>query len=208
MAALTHQSREWRITVEPSLGPEHTGLTREPRFLLLQYVTVADRRHQDYAADMTPRLLPALIFILAALPVQAQVYKWVDAKGQVNYSNAAPASAAGKTQVVEEQISVMGMDPAVRAYAERSYAERTRQNDADWQLRQRAMYTQASTPSYDSGYSGDYYPAYYGGYYGGAGYLRRPLHPLLNPNRPVLPPRVTHHSSRPGPRASAGDLRR
>ncbi|MFY9316125.1 MAG: DUF4124 domain-containing protein [Burkholderiales bacterium] len=33
---------------------------------------------------MTPRLIPALILALAALPAQAGTYKWVDEKGQVN----------------------------------------------------------------------------------------------------------------------------
>lgn len=160
---------------------------------------------------MTPRLIPALILALAALPAQAEVYKWVDAKGQVNYSNAPPPSVAGKAQQVEERISVMGMDPAVRAAAERRFAYREQQEELDWQQRQqRAMYVQTATPtpspSYSSGYSGDYYPAtYYGGYYGGysgryyGGYARRPIvnRPILGRPGAGFPPRVMHHSPRP-----------
>jgi hypothetical protein len=141
-----------------------------------------------------PRLLPALILALAALPAQAEVYKWVDAKGQINYSNTPPPSVAGKAQVVEEQISVMGMDPAVRAWADQRFAARERQAELDWQQRQqRATYMQTSASSYgsSSGYGGDYYPSsYYGGAYYPASY-RRHHH---------FRPTVIHHSS--GPRIS------
>jgi hypothetical protein len=168
---------------------------------------------QDYASAMTPRLLPALILALAALPAHAEVYKWVDAKGQVNYSNAPPPSVAGKAQVVEEQISVMGMDPAVRAWAEQRFAAQERQEERDWQQRQqRAMYTQPvytppSSTSYGSSYSGDYYPYYGGGYYYG-GYVQRPLRQHHH-HRPVhhrtgvwSPPRPTPHATSTGFRGS------
>jgi hypothetical protein len=132
---------------------------------------------------MTPRLLPALILALAALPAQAEVYKWIDAKGQVNYSNAPPPSLAGKAQIVEEQISVMGLDPAVRAWAERRFAAQERQEEIDWQQRQRSMHIQPASTSY-------YPSSFYGGYYGG--YVRGPY---LSPPRTVFSPRVKHHSS-------------
>jgi hypothetical protein len=105
-----------------------------------------------------PRLLAALIpqlILLAALPAQAEMYKWVDAKGQVNYSNAPPPSVAGVAQPVEERISVMGMDPAVRAAAERRYAANARAEELDWQRRQQLMsvqYTQPPVSSYGSSY--------------------------------------------------------
>src|SRR5262245_35593088 len=121
---------------------------------------------------MTLRLLPALILALAAVPAQAEVFKWIDEKGQVHYSNAPPPSVAGKAQVVEDQISVMGMDPSVRAWADRRFATRERQEELDWQMRQSSMYVQPA--SYGSGYDSGYYPSYYGGYYAGGAYLRRP----------------------------------
>ena len=133
---------------------------------------------------MALRLLAVLI-LAAALPAQAQVYKWVDAKGQVNYSNAPPPSVAGVAQPVEEKLSVIGMDPAVRAYAERSFANRAAADERDWQMRQRAMSVQqASAPigGYGDSYASSYYsPYYYGGYYGG--YVR-----------PAFRPRVMHHA--------------
>ena len=143
---------------------------------------------------MTPRLIPALILALAALPAQAETYKWVDDKGQINYSNAPPPSVAGKAQLVEEQISVMGMDPAVRAYAERRFAYREQQEELDWQQRQRTMTMQTASPSYGSDYESSYYPmSYYGGYYGA--YVRGPY--LSRPRSGFLP-RVMHHSPRAG----------
>ena len=139
---------------------------------------------------MALRLLAVLI-LAAALPAQAQVYKWVDAKGQVNYSNAPPPSVAGAAQPVEEKLSVIGMDPAVRAYAERSFANRAAADERDWQMRQRAMSVQqASAPvgGYGDSYASSYYsPYYYGGYYGG--YVR-----------PAFRPRVMHHAG--GPRVT------
>jgi hypothetical protein len=139
---------------------------------------------------MPLRLSIALALMVAVLPARAEMYKWVDSKGQVNYSNTPPPSVAGKAQVVEEQISVIGMDPAVRAYAEQRFAIRARQDELDWQQRQRAIAVQQASSGYDSGYGGDYYPSsYYGGYYGG--YYRRPII-----GRPIgsLLPHVSHHT--------------
>ena len=119
---------------------------------------------------MSPRLLAALILALAALPSQAQTYKWVDAKGQTNYSNAPPPTVLAVAQMVEERISIMGMDPQVRAWAERKFAA----EEADWQHRvaasnaqQRALASrpQSSTLSPSRYYSsGSYYPGSTYGY--------------------------------------------
>ena len=134
---------------------------------------------------MTLRLLAVLI-LAAALPAQAQVYKWVDAKGQVNYSNAPPPTAAGAAQPVEDKLSVIGMDPAVRAYAERRFAERARADELDWQRRQALSIQYSQQPA--GGYSDSYTSSsYYPGYYGGA-------------IRPAFRPRVMHHAG--GPRVS------
>ena len=54
--------------------------------------------------------------LAAAAPVAgAQVYKWTDDKGVVNYSNTPPAEAKGKkgVSVVEDRVSVYTADPAV-----------------------------------------------------------------------------------------------
>ncbi len=138
--------------------------------------------------------LAAAVLLALALPAQAQVYKWVDAQGRVNYGNAPPPSAAGSAQTVEEKLSVMGIDPAVRAYAERHFAARAAADERDWQLRQQAMSLQyASAPAYDS----SYYPDYYGpGYYYGGAYYPRPGRPIARAvfrNYYANSPRPTPH---------------
>ena len=56
-----------------------------------------------------------LVVAAAASPAYAQVYKWTDDKGVVNYSNAPPADSKGKkgVSVVEDRVSVYTADPAV-----------------------------------------------------------------------------------------------
>ena len=47
---------------------------------------------------MTTRVI-GLVLLLCAPPVSAQVYRWVDAKGTVHYSNASPPSGVKATVV-------------------------------------------------------------------------------------------------------------
>jgi len=129
---------------------------------------------------MKSRALFAAIALASAAPAaQADTYKWVDEKGQVNYSNVPPPAVAGKAQPIEDRISVMGMDPAVRAWAERRFAAQAYADEMDWQRRQQAAAAmQYGQPAggYGHGFD-DYYSSYpygYGyGYY--PGYVRRPF---------------------------------
>ena len=63
---------------------------------------------------MSPKLL-AVVLLLVARPLCAEIYKWVDEKGVTNYSSSPPANAklAEKTQVVEERLSVYTPDPGL-----------------------------------------------------------------------------------------------
>jgi hypothetical protein len=73
--------------------------------------------------DLSMPLPPSLIFkvalaavLLASAPLaSAQVYKWVDDKGVVNYGSKPPAAARGAkpATVVEDRVSVYTPDPAV-----------------------------------------------------------------------------------------------
>jgi hypothetical protein len=93
---------------------------------------------------MTGRCLPAIILFLAAAatPGLAETYKWVDAKGVVNYSNKPPPQAAAKPQVVEDRVSVVAADPstgpAVAAMQARA-ARRAQYEEADFRQRQDIM---------------------------------------------------------------------
>ena len=149
---------------------------------------------------MSPHLFAALILATAALPAAAQTYKWVDEKGQVNYSNTPPPSGADAAQPIEERISIMGMDPAVRAAAERRFAAQEQAEELEYQRRQQAMYAQArSTPapqSLASSYSSPY-PTYYPVYtYGPVFFASAPRHgvrpPVRHSVRPTVRPTVRH----------------
>jgi hypothetical protein len=124
---------------------------------------------------MFPRIVASLLSGLVATALQAspQVYKWVDAKGVVNYSNAPPPGAASSVKAVEERISVIGADPSVAqaaaAMRERE-ARRAEYEEREWQRRQNALLTQqqASAATYcafgpDCGLS--YYPEIYYPYF-------------------------------------------
>jgi hypothetical protein len=60
--------------------------------------------------------LAALLPLLAAAPAGAQLYKWVDERGVVNYSNQPPADAKGAKRVeqVKDNVSVYTPDAALR----------------------------------------------------------------------------------------------
>jgi hypothetical protein len=56
-----------------------------------------------------------LVLFLAARPLCAETYKWVDEKGVTNYSSSLPADVklAKKVQLVEERLSIYTPDPAL-----------------------------------------------------------------------------------------------
>ena len=143
------------------------------------------------------RLAVALILAFA-LPAQAQVYKWVDEQGRTHYSNTPPESVAARARPVEGRISVMGMDPAVRAAAERRFAAMSERDERDLHGLGPKYVALATAPgpqlnisptsyySHSDGYYPGYYPAY--GYGGGFGRGARVVH------------HARHHSHRPSHR--------
>src|SRR5262249_44829791 len=57
----------------------------------------------------------ASLLALAAAPVLAQVYKWVDEKGVVNYSNEAPADRkATQLDPKAARVSIIGTDDSAK----------------------------------------------------------------------------------------------
>jgi hypothetical protein len=144
---------------------------------------------------MVPRLVCSLLLGLAAAAAGAapQTYKWVDAKGVVNYSDAPPAQAAARVRTVEERISVIGPDPSVglaaAAMRERE-ARRAEYEEREWQQRKSALQVQQPSASSAScvygpdcgvsDYPEIYYPYYYYPAYGyryGGGRLAGRLRP-------------------------------
>lgn len=73
------------------------------------------------------RVLLGLLAALAAQPALAQIYRWVDERGVVNYSNLAPQDPAGAQELVriEDRVSVYTPDEALaRAVRELRLAPR------------------------------------------------------------------------------------
>lgn len=118
----------------------------------------------------------ALLFALAATPAAAETYKWVDARGVVNYSSTPPPSVAAKPQTIEERVSVIPADPAyapAAAALEARLARRAQYEEADYARRQQymldAQMTQMNYAAAADAYAASsYYPSYG---YGGWGYL-------------------------------------
>src|SRR5262245_3660702 len=145
------------------------------------------------------------ILALAAWPVLAQVYKWVDDKGVVNYSNEAPADRKS-TQLdpKSSRLSIIAADDSLKRSATPSVGDRVlsekidrleRKLDADRYARAVAeQQSQAAADSWyqqclrdrrvDCDYAGvdPYYGGYYP-YYGAVVVARR--HPFRD--------RVMHH---------------
>lgn len=145
------------------------------------------------------RRVAAAMLLAAALPAQAQVYKWVDKDGKVHYSSTPPPSTASPAQQVEDRLTITdGMSPDERAAAERRFATRAEEEEREFQERQRAQAAQqASKPPVDDGRSNYREPIYYDEY--GGGYYPYPV------RRPVnRPPSATQlPATRPAPPARA-----
>lgn len=124
----------------------------------------------------------ALLLVLVAHPLQAETYKWVDAKGVTNYSSTPPAGAA-RAKVIEERVSVMPADPSLAsAVADLRAAAMRRQEYVEIEYLQRAKLavekdmlamTIPDCP-YRADCDGGYFPASYPYYYGPQQVLRAP----------------------------------
>src|SRR5215471_9301067 len=159
----------------------------------------------------------ASILALAAWPALAQVYKWVDEKGVVNYSNEAPTDRkATQLDPKNARVSIIGTDDSTKQSAtaqgsvnERVLAEKIdrleRKLDAERYARSAAdAQAQAAADSWyqqclrdrrvDCDYAGT--DPYYSGY-GPYGYW-----PVVGVKRPPNRDKVMHH--RPAPKPAAG----
>ena len=136
-------------------------------------------------------VLAGLAAALAALPAgtafSGELYKWVDERGVVNYSNQPPAEpqAAGKVATVEDRVSVYSPDPALLRDIE---AERRRMSQAASEQPDRPAVVMLGSPAPDPvqpvAYE-TYYPSeiVYGGF--------RPRRPLSRIRQIKLPPGAT-----------------
>ncbi|HKO87923.1 MAG TPA: DUF4124 domain-containing protein [Burkholderiales bacterium] len=93
-------------------------------------------------------LMAGALGFLAAPTANAQIYKWVDAQGVVNYSNYPPANMRGARVVTEEKVSTVSTSgisaEELRALEER-IAARQAQNAADSGAYQPSSYREGRT---------------------------------------------------------------
>jgi len=92
---------------------------------------------------MPPMRALVLVLATAAMaPVYAQTYKWVDARGVVNYSNVPPPSRPAQAIPIEERVSVVPRDPNLAAATAAAQAQSARQAEyahQEWLARQQGM---------------------------------------------------------------------
>lgn len=132
-----------------------------------------------------------LICLLVGAPLaRADTYKWVDANGVVNYSNAPPPNAAKgmAPQTVPDRMSSYSVEPVVANPLD--VYRRLDADQQDWLQRQQLMALQAAAAA--PAPAAEYYaPAYYG-FVRARRVVSRPA--FFMPVRTVVP--------RPAPRAS------
>ena len=145
------------------------------------------------AACRTPKfdrllagLVAAFLAFSAGTATAAQLYKWVDERGVVNYSNQLPADpkSAKNVKEVEDRVSVYTPDPAlVREVA--LFGQRASETAYERPAAPPAVVmlgTPSPSPTMDYAAYGDDYPYWYGGggWVGGGfrPYRPHPSHPI------------------------------
>jgi hypothetical protein len=128
--------------------------------------------------------------LAAPLAAQAEIYRWVDDRGVINYSSTKPEGVKKITQVAEDNgrvSTVPGISPELLAQQRQLELEARIQRLERELYEQRARDAMAAAQSYPA-YP---YPAYYSGY---GGYAAYPAYPLYGfrfvPARPIFPRHV------------------
>ena len=111
------------------------------------------------------RLAALLAGLLIGIPAHAQLYKWVDKNGVLNYTDSPPDAKQNAVEKLPDRISSYQVDPVTRAAAAQrgpSYYEA--QLEREWAQRQRLMAAADAMPvAYDdprfAGYATPYGPA-------------------------------------------------
>jgi Domain of unknown function (DUF4124) len=156
-----------------------------------------NRLHKDFVGTRTDKILAglaaALLAFSAGTAAAAQLYKWVDERGVVNYSNQPPADpkAARNVKAVEDRVSVYTPDPALvrevalfRQRASEAAYERPSAPPAVVMLG-----TPSPSPTMVYAAYGDDYPYWYGGGgWAGGGYRPHRPHPSHPISQVRLPP--------------------
>ena len=130
------------------------------------------------------RAMRALVFLLATIamaPLHAQTYKWVDARGVVNYSNVPPPARPVQATPIEDRLSVVTRDPnlaAATAAAQEQSARQAQYAHQEWLARQQGMMQEKALAAMYTP-PADYVPSY--GYSYGV-----PIIPARAVRRPIV----------------------
>jgi hypothetical protein len=151
------------------------------------------------------RIGPSFVCALAVaapLAAQAEIYRWVDDRGVINYSSIRPEGVKKVTQIAEDSgrvSTVPGISPELVAQ------QRQLELEARIQRLERELYEQRArdamaAAAYSSYPYGGYSPGYsYSGYYPGYAYATYPWYGYrFAAVRPVFP-RHVHAVVRPAP---------
>jgi len=139
------------------------------------------------------RLGPSFVcaFALAApLAAQAEIYRWIDDRGVINYSSTRPEGVKKVTQIAEDSGRVSTVPGISQELIAR---QRELELEARIQRLERELYEQRARDAVAAAqpYPAYPYPAYYSGY---AGYAAFPAYPVYGYRfvaaRPVFPRHV------------------
>ena len=147
---------------------------RRPPLVTIGYHRLVDIDRPWWDRDVVMRIgaylfeLVAAVAVAVPLSAHAEVYKWVDEKGVVNYSNSPPAGTKQVTQLNEAatKVSVVPGMSKEEIERQRDLATQMRLDRLERQLDQ--LQLSRDTASYGApppDYGG--YPTYVGGYVGG-----------------------------------------
>lgn len=152
---------------------------------------------QPMLSRSLPLLMASALFLAAPAQVRAEVYKWVDERGVVNYGDRPPARA-GTARPLELDLDSATLIPGIpkeelQQLRERDAERRLRQLEAEVEeLRQRDA-ARAAAPAAAPVETGTYWYPSYG--YPAYGYGRK----LDRGTDEARPPRPTHPIARPMP---------
>jgi len=136
------------------------------------------------------------LLVIAAAPLYAETYKWVDEKGVTNYSTSPPPQKAKAKVIDDDQVSIVPTDPDLARQAE---ALRKREQ----RRRQQQQQQPPAQPAYTSApedYNNDWWGGGYGWGYAPGNRPVRPAHPIADrPNRPINVPSPRMNSPRATP---------
>jgi hypothetical protein len=124
------------------------------------------------------------------LAAQAEIYRWVDDKGVINYSSTRPEGVTKVTQIAEDSGRVSTVPGIPQELIAR---QRELELEARVQRLERELYEQRARDATAAAqpYPAYPYPAYYSGY---AGYAAYPIYPVYGYRfaaaRPVFPRHV------------------